>query len=161
LFGSFGSAECFDSKDSTKSPSKASDIASIVIDQDIWDNILNVDSIAYPRSTPKSDGWSVSFWMMIVRPVVGAFRTIISRHFCATIMIWPQSHRLLVQIGAIDANDDAHDSVFSLDSTSLIPLAHWTHVALIVHDNLVQLWINGIRDSVGVIVYLIFGIWCS
>lgn len=56
-------------------------------------------------------------------------------------MLWPKERRLHVRVST-DANSNE-----GLDSKSTIPLRRWTHVTVVMSNQLIHLYINSILDN--------------
>jgi Tc toxin complex TcA C-terminal TcB-binding domain/Concanavalin A-like lectin/glucanases superfamily len=99
--------------------------------------------------------FSVSFWIYVDSPGIGSWRTVIykghedpapfplpgnsNRTF--GIFMYPDSNTLHYRIGTVkDPNEGG-------DSAQQIPQNQWTHVAYVKRGNVLELFLNGTKDS--------------
>jgi len=83
-------------------------------------------------------------WVYLNADVKDSFKTLIykgdSSHPTPGIQIWPDSRKLHVVLTTTTGKQE------KVDSTATIPIGRWTHVAVVVDDRLLFVYINGILD---------------
>jgi len=94
----------------------------------------------------ETDDVTVSFWIFLLGDTTDGFKTIIhkgenSNELTPTIMLWGNENRLHVI-----ANTEAYWNE-GLDSKAIIKLKRWTHVTAIYSNQMLEIWVNGIRDN--------------
>jgi len=89
---------------------------------------------------------SVSFWMYLLEDSTNSYRTIFRKAHSAgdmtpALMLLPNDRRLHMRIGTTQAR------VTGFDSTAVIPLRRWTHVAYVLKGgSALSLYVNGVKD---------------
>ena len=120
-------------------PSKGGKGYSAFFDGNYFSNITHL-------SLYETQSFTLEFWLFLLKESTGTWRTIIHkgdtiRDMTPTIMLWPKERRLHVRVSTdIDPNE-------GLDSKSSIPLKRWTHISVGFEGQLLQLIINGIKDT--------------
>jgi len=104
-----------------------------------YSNINHID--AYD-----SNEFTVSFWIYLLQDSVGVWRTIIHKgsklsELTPTVQLWPNENRLHVRVSTTFNSNEG------LDSNGGLTLGRWTHIAVIVTNQLLQLFLNGQLDN--------------
>lgn len=89
---------------------------------------------------------SISFWLFLIEDSTGEWRTLIQKgnsqqELTPTIMLFPKERRLHARVST-DASINE-----GLDSKSVIPMKRWTHISMVMSNQVLQLFINGIMDG--------------
>lgn len=99
------------------------------------------------KSAPTLQGscWTISMWLYLLEDSVGGWRTLVHRGGSAeqlspALLLWPDERRLHLRVSA-----SGGDGV--LDSTGLVPLRRWTHIAASCAGGVLRLFVNGLRDG--------------
>eukprot|EP00966_Prymnesium_polylepis_P243807 5638525-Prymnesium_polylepis.1 len=89
---------------------------------------------------------TVSFWMYLLEDSTNSYRTIFRKAHAASdmtpaLMLLPNDRRLHMRIGT------TLTAVTGFDSTAVIPLRRWTHVAYVLKGgSALSLYVNGVKD---------------
>merc|ERR1719453_515485 len=92
---------------------------------------------------------SVTFWMYLLEDSTNAYRTILRKAVATTdmtpaIMLLPNERRLHVRIAL---KNNAGGGLAGFDSSAIIPLRRWTHIAYVVKGGAtLTLYVNGVKD---------------
>lgn len=98
------------------------------------------------RNFVETSDITISFWIYLLEDSTGNWRTIINKgsdikELTPTIMLWPRDRRLHIRAGTeIFWNE-------GLESRGIINLKFWTHVAVVMSGQMIQLYLNGSLDS--------------
>ncbi|KAL1495937.1 hypothetical protein AB1Y20_014579 [Prymnesium parvum] len=93
-----------------------------------------------------SNDLTLSFWMYLLEDSTNSYRTIFRKAHTAadmtpTLMLLPNERRLHVRIGT------TLTAVTGFDSTAVIPLRRWTHIAYVLKGgSALSLYVNGVKD---------------
>ncbi|MCQ2818553.1 MAG: LamG domain-containing protein [archaeon] len=103
-------------------------------------------TIPHKENFEQKGDLSVSFWIYLLEDSTGNWRTILQKgeniqELTPTIMLWPNERRLHVRAGSESVWNDG------LESKGLLNLRQWTHIALVISGQMMQLFINGNLDS--------------
>lgn len=93
----------------------------------------------------ESRDMTLSFWLFLIQDYTGTFRYLIqkgdSRHFTPTLSLWDKNNKLHLKVTTETGITE------SLDSTAVIQMARWTHIAVVIQGKLLQIYVNGIMDA--------------
>jgi hypothetical protein len=94
----------------------------------------------------ESDEFSISFFFYLSEDSTGDWRTVFhkgssSQEMTPSVFLWPKERRLHVRASTQFSWNEG------LDSTAVIKLRRWTHLAVVGSGQLLQLFVNGILDS--------------
>ena len=97
---------------------------------------------------------TVAFWLYLLEDSTNSYRTLLRKasaveDMTPAIMLLPNDRRLHVRLSTTSAGSSAPGSstVVGFDSTAVIPLKRWTHVAYVLKGGAaLSLYINGVRD---------------
>ncbi len=89
---------------------------------------------------------TLSFWIYLLEDSTGNWRTILNKgsdikELTPTVMLWPKERRLHIRVGT---------EVFwneGLESKGMINMKCWTHIAVVISGQMIQLYINGGLDN--------------
>jgi len=100
-----------------------------------------------PSEAFDSPAFTVALWVYLREDSVGSWRTIFSRgsspgQLMPALLLWPDQRRLHVRASL---RADLHDG--SLDSSGLLPLRRWTHLAVACTGSVLRLYVNGVKDG--------------
>merc|ERR1712072_683304 len=89
---------------------------------------------------------TIAFWIFLLEDSKGAWRSVVSRgsgpnDHTPEIMLWPKERRVHARVST-DASVNE-----GLDSATKLKLKRWTHIAYVCEGKLLQLFINGVKDS--------------
>lgn len=89
-----------------------------------------------------SSTFTIALWIYLLEDSLGDWRTVFNRaagpdELWPALLLWPDSRRLRFGAGPRGG----------LDSTGVVPLRRWTHVAVASTGSTVHLYINGVKDS--------------
>lgn len=94
----------------------------------------------------ESNDLTVSFWMYLLEDSTNSYRTIFRKaqhaaDMTPTLMMLPMDRRLHVRIATTGT------VTTGFDSTAVIPLRRWTHVAVVIKGGAAMtLYVNGVKD---------------
>jgi len=93
-----------------------------------------------------SNEFTLSFWIYLLQDSVGVWRTIIHKgnkytETTPTVQLWPNENRLHVRVSTDTNWNDG------IDSNGALMMGRWSHVAVIVTNQLIQLFLNGQLDN--------------
>jgi hypothetical protein len=94
----------------------------------------------------ETNEFTIQFWIYLLSDSVGVWRTILHKgdtltELTPTIQLWPDSNRLHVRVSTQASWNEG------LDSFASLPMGRWTHVAVVVTNQLLQLYVNGQLDT--------------
>ena len=98
-----------------------------------------------------SNDLTVSFWMYLLEDSTSSHRTILRKaasreDMTPAIMLLPSDRRLHVRIG-LSLGGAGESTTAGFDSTAVIPLRRWTHVAVVLKGGAaLTLFVNGVKD---------------
>ena len=101
---------------------------------------------------PKMDSpdLTIAFWIYLLEDSTNSYRTIVRKakvqqDMTPSIMLLPNDRRLHIRLSTNAAS--ANNAVVGFDSTAVIPLRRWTHVACVLKGGAaLALYINGVKD---------------
>ena len=94
----------------------------------------------------ESPDMTVSFWMYLLEDSTNSYRTLLRKakepsDMTPALMLLPNERRLHVRLAVTGS------AVIGFDSTALIPLRRWVHVAYVVKGGAaLSLYVNGVKD---------------
>ena len=94
---------------------------------------------------------TVSFWLYLLEDSTNSYRTLVRKakavqDMTPAIMLLPNDRRLHIRL-TTTAGSSASATVVGFDSTSVIPLRRWTHVAYVLKGGAaLSLYVNGVKD---------------
>jgi len=93
-----------------------------------------------------TEAFTVTLWLYLLEDSVGGWRTIFSRgsdaeQLAPALLLRPDERRLHVRASPAGADGGA------LDSTGILPLRRWTHVAVVCTGSVLRLYVNGLKDG--------------
>jgi len=93
---------------------------------------------------------TVSFWIYLLTDATDSWRVIFRKgdateDLTPTLLLFPDSRKIHARLSTTDP------SKHGLDSITAIPLRRWTHVAMVLNQNVVSLFINGVKDNEGML----------
>ena len=89
---------------------------------------------------------TVSFWMYLLEDSTNSYRTLLRKaketnDMTPALMLLPNERRLHIRLTTTSS------SVIGFDSTAIIPLRRWTHVAYVLKGGAaLSLYVNGVKD---------------
>ena len=111
-----------------------------------------VKSMEVPHiPTMESPDLTVSFWLYLLEDSTNSYRTLVRKAKSVTdmtpaIMLLPNDRRLHIRLSTT-ASAQSASQVVGFDSTALIPLRRWTHVAYVLKGGAaLSLYVNGVKD---------------
>ena len=111
-----------------------------------------VKSMEVPHiPTMDSPDLTVSFWLYLLEDSTNSYRTLVRKAKSVTdmtpaIMLLPNDRRLHIRLSTT-ASAQSASQVVGFDSTALIPLRRWTHVAYVLKGGAaLSLYVNGVKD---------------
>ncbi|KAL3899007.1 MAG: hypothetical protein SGPRY_012726, partial [Prymnesium sp.] len=105
-------------------------------------NLMEVPHVSAMRSSDLT----ICFWMYLLEDSTTSYRTLFRKarnaaDMTPALMLLPNERRLHVRIGTTQT------AVTGFDSSAVIPLRRWTHVAYVLKGgSALSLYINGIKD---------------
>jgi len=99
----------------------------------------------------ESPDLSVCFWMYLLEDSTNSYRTLVRKakvvqDMTPAIMLLPNDRRLHIRL-TTTASSNSAATVVGFDSTAVIPLRRWTHVAYVLKGGAaLSLYINGVKD---------------
>merc|ERR1719460_2979049 len=97
---------------------------------------------------------SVALWVYLLEDSVGSWRTIFSKgsgpdELNPALLLYPDERRIHARFSPhAGENENLHGV---LDSTGLLPLRRWTHLALTSTGGVMRLYINGQLDGEAIV----------
>lgn len=113
------------------------------------------DMRVLPSSSALDGGsMSIMLWLYLLEDSVGSWRTIFSKGMAAdelnpALLLYPDERRLRAHMSPKSTETETGHGV--LDSTGLLPLRRWTHVALTSTGGVMRLYINGQMDGEAIV----------
>ena len=95
---------------------------------------------------------TVSFWLYLLEDSTNSYRTLVRKakavqDMTPAIMLLPNDRRLHIRL-TTTAGSSASATVVGFDSTSVIPLRRWTHVAYVLKGGAaLSLYVNGVKEG--------------
>jgi hypothetical protein len=93
---------------------------------------------------------TVSFWMYLLEDSTNSYRTLLRKassvqDMTPALMLLPNDRRLHIRLSTTATSSSA--AVVGFDSTAVIPLRRWTHVAYVLRGGAaLSLYVNGVKD---------------
>jgi len=94
---------------------------------------------------------TVSFWLYLLEDSTNSYRTLVRKakvvqDMTPAIMLLPNDRRLHLRLSTT-ATAGSGNSIVGFDSTAVIPLRRWTHVAYVLKGGAaLSLYVNGVKD---------------
>lgn len=100
------------------------------------------------------NGLSIALWVYLLEDSMGSWRTIFSKGSSAdelnpAMLLYPDERRLHLRLSSSAADSESTHGV--LDSTGLLPLRRWTHLALTSTGGVMRLYVNGQLDGEAIV----------
>jgi len=98
-----------------------------------------------------SSSFTVALWLYLLEDSIGGWRTIFSvgsspDDLLPALLLYPDERRLHARLSKqVDKNNGV------LDSSGIIPLRRWTHIALVSTGGVLRLYINGQKDGEAIV----------